>query len=127
VIDFLTGSRREQQTQRNRRAMLKRVNDFWVKGVLENSLQGAARLELGLEAQTGAVEQPWEMIVQTPKVSAFPILPSTRIGEVFTAMSAALLILGEPGSGKTTMLLELAREKIIEAKFRPIHDQRRPL
>ena len=35
--------------KRNRQAMLKLVNDIWIKGVLEQSLHGAALIALGLE------------------------------------------------------------------------------
>lgn len=35
--------------QRNRRGMLNHVENFWVNGVLEKSLHGAALLELGIE------------------------------------------------------------------------------
>jgi predicted NACHT family NTPase len=36
--------------------------------------------------------------------------------DVFDEINQSLLILGEPGSGKTTMLLELARDTISQAK-----------
>ena len=44
------------------------------------------------------------------------VLPSgQKMADVFNEMRQALLILGEPGSGKTTMLLELARDLIDRA------------
>jgi eukaryotic-like serine/threonine-protein kinase len=119
LTHFFKGGRTEQQAERNRQAMLKLVHDFWIKGVLENSLHGLARLELGLTAQTGVVEQPWKMMVQTPQVSDLSIPPGTRLSEVFRVVGEALLILGEPGAGKTTMLLELARDKIAEVEADP--------
>src|SRR5262249_20204132 len=46
--------------KRNRARMLEKVSIFWVKGVLENSLHGAALLELGMERRPGTVETPWD-------------------------------------------------------------------
>jgi DNA polymerase III delta prime subunit len=106
----------EQRAQRNRRAMLQLVRNTWVKGVLEQSLHGAAMIELGLEERADAVERPWDMVLQRSDQPNRPLPPSTKIVDVFDEMNRALLILGEPGSGKTTMLLELARDTIARAE-----------
>jgi len=103
------------QRERNRRAMLGMVRDFWVKGVLEQSLHGAAMIELGLDVQADAVEHPWDVVLQTEREER-TLPPGTRIMDVFDQMGRNLLILGAPGSGKTTMLLELARDTIVRAE-----------
>jgi len=109
-----SGLTREQRL-RNRRAMLELVKSFWVKGVLEQSLHNAAMIELGMEEKPGAVEHPWDMVLQTDREDR--ALPAgTKILDVFDEMGGSLLILGEPGSGKTTMLLELARDTIARAE-----------
>jgi hypothetical protein len=46
--------------------MLQLVRNTWIKGVLEQSLHGAAMIELGMEERADAVERPWDMIVQMP-------------------------------------------------------------
>lgn len=120
IAGLLRGQPGERQAQRNRQAMLKLVNDFWVKGVLENSLHGAALIELGLEERVEAVERPWEVVLQAANRPALPIPPGVTMREVFTRMGEAMLILGEPGSGKTTMLLELARDAIAQAQTDPV-------
>ena len=51
-------SRLALQEQRNRSQMLDRVETFWVKGVLEQSLYQVARLELGLEYSPAQVSHP---------------------------------------------------------------------
>ena len=89
----------EQRAQRNQRAMLELVKNFWIKGVLEQSLHGAAMIELGMEEQADTVERPWDMVLQTPDQPNRPLPHGTKIVDVFDEMNGALLILGEPGSG----------------------------
>lgn len=95
---------------RVRQALLERVRAFWVEGVLEKSLYGVARLELGLEYDPEAVDRPWMMTLERPHTPEEEIAPGTRMITLFEELNRSLLILGEPGSGKTTMLLELARD-----------------
>jgi eukaryotic-like serine/threonine-protein kinase len=103
------------QPDRNRRRMLTKVSDFWIKGVLEHSLHGAALLDLGLHYQPDAVAQPWAQLVQQPEQHR-RMFPSTPITAVFDALGGDLLILGAPGAGKTTLLLELARTLLDRAE-----------
>jgi len=106
----------DAREKRNRQRMLQKVRDFWIKGVLENSLHGAALIELGLEYKPEAVQHPWDMVIQQPDQSTQSIPPGTKIIDVFDELGGELLILGAPGSGKTTMLLELARDLIARAE-----------
>lgn len=108
----------ERRAQRNRQTMLKLVKDFWIKGVLEKSLHNEVLIELGLEERPDAVEHPWDTVLQTERESR-TLPPDTKIIEVFDEMGGSLLILGGPGSGKTTMLLELARDTIAHAEEDP--------
>lgn len=104
----------------NRQAMLNRVRDFWVEGVLESSLHEEARIELGLEERRDAVaERPWDVILRTQDRPDCVLPPGTKISDVFERVGRSLLILGEPGAGKTTTLLELAREMIDRAERDP--------
>jgi DNA polymerase III delta prime subunit len=104
----------------NRQAMLNRVRDFWVKGVLESSLHKEARIGLGLEERRNAVaERPWDVILRTADRPNCVLPPGTKISDVFERVGRFLLILGEPGAGKTTTLLELAREMIDRAEKDP--------
>lgn len=99
-----------QRDLRNRRNMLERVKNDWVKGVLEQSLYHEVMLDLGLEERPGEVQHPWDMTLHMPDRENRPLPLGTKIMQVFDEANHALLILGEPGSGKTTMLLELARD-----------------
>jgi hypothetical protein len=100
---------------RNRARMLEKVQGFWIKGVLEHSLHGAALIALGMEGRADAVEHPWDMVLRHPQHENTALPPETRITDVFDDLGGELLILGAPGSGKTTMLLELARDLIARA------------
>lgn len=106
----------ETLEQRNRRILLGHVESAWIKGVLDASLHGAALLDLGIKQDPEAVTKyPWAI----KKESTDETLPTgTSMLEIFDSigMGRSLLILGAPGSGKTTMLLELARGLIARAR-----------
>ncbi|PKN92929.1 MAG: hypothetical protein CVU44_12930 [Chloroflexi bacterium HGW-Chloroflexi-6] len=106
----------ETLEQRNRRILLGHIENAWIKGVLDASLHGAALLDLGIKHDPEAVTKyPWAI----KKDSTDETLPvGTSMLEIFDSigMGRSLLILGAPGSGKTTMLLELARQLIACAR-----------
>ncbi len=99
--------------------LLDKVKAFWIDGVLEQSLHGEALLELGMETHPDALAYPWGMMLQRPAQPAQTLPAHTQMIDLFTQSGHALLILGAPGSGKTTMLLDLARTAIKAAKENP--------
>lgn len=96
--------------------LLERIQHDWVEGVLEASLHHRAWLELGLNWKDDAVEHPWDRIVVAPNRPIQTLHAEDSITGVFDAAQNTLLVLGEPGAGKTTTLLELARELIARAR-----------
>jgi hypothetical protein len=66
-------SRLTPQEQRNRSRMLDKVEAFWVKGVLEQSLYQIARLELGFDQAPAQVRHPWETVLHQPNRPNQPI------------------------------------------------------
>jgi DNA polymerase III delta prime subunit len=82
---------------------------------LAQSLHNAVWLTLGLEQQNFRVQRSYAAQKQANQ-PAQSLPEGTRVLEVFEQMQRKLLILGEPGSGKTTMLLELAQDLFKQAK-----------
>ena len=110
------------QEYRDRQTLLHKVGNYWVKGVLETSLHEQARIELGLEERQDAVAHPGVTVWETPNQARQTLGPGVRVINQFDQMGVGrtLLILGEPGSGKTITLLELARD-LIERAERDAH------
>lgn len=117
IVNIFTGDT-SQRDQRNRQVMLKAVKEFWVKGVLENSLHNTVLLQLGIVEKKEAVAYPWGMVLQAPHQLNRTLTPGTKMIDIFD-QHQSLVILGEPGAGKTTMLLELARDLITLAERDP--------
>jgi hypothetical protein len=85
---------------------------------LENSLQNRALIALGMEERLDTVAQPWNMTLEKLDQPEKTIPQGTRIMAIFDQLGEGrtLLILGEPGAGKTTSLLELTRDLINRAE-----------
>jgi hypothetical protein len=105
----------------NRMRLLQRVRSFWITGVLEQSLHGAALIALGLQEQPDAVANPWRLVIQESAHTKTALPIGTRITDVYDGAHGELLILGEPGAGKTTLLLELARHLLKRAEQEQAH------
>ena len=122
IAGILTSSRYNDVSKKGenknfyRKNMLKMVRNLWIKGILENSLKGTILIDLNLEERKEAVEYPLNKVLQIPTQPNHLLQTGTKMLEVFDDMGHTLLILGEPGSGKTTMLLELARDLIARSE-----------
>lgn len=92
------------------RELAAQVRQFWVEGVLEKSLDAEARLQLGMERAPDAVEHPWEQVLHVPDREARAVPDGRPVLDVFDDVGQKLLVLGAPGTGKTTTLLHLARQ-----------------
>jgi serine/threonine protein kinase len=107
--------------ERNRQAMLQNVRTFWVEGVLEQSLYNAVWIELGMSERAQAVENPWQTVLKMPNAHDETLPAGTTISETFDRLQGKLLILGQPGSGKTATLLTLTRDLLDRAEWDSAH------
>lgn len=101
----------------NRQALLNNVYQNWVVGFLDDALHDTDAFTIELDfAHRGAVLKHTDFGDYQ--------LPDTRgIYRLYQDMNRELLILGEPGRGKTILLLQLARELLAEAQ----HDDSLPI
>ena len=112
----LTPERRKQLI------LLEKVKQFWVEGVLEKSVRGAMLLNLHGRSYDEAVDNPWQRVIGS--VPPLPVgeetaVPPANLTARFQQADRALLLLGEPGSGKTMTLIALAQELITQAESDP--------
>lgn len=105
--------------RRNLVNLLAHVRRIWITNVLERSVSHAALLDPRVRMEPGAVEPPWRRYLEVAGRPARTLPPDTAIARVFGEVGRMLLILGEPGAGKTTTLLTLARECIEHAERDP--------
>lgn len=107
----------------NRLALLDKVYRSWLEGVLKASLHGATFINLDKETVPDAIDHSWQDVIYRAGTTGKLLSTDPSIWELFNQLGQNLLILGEPGSGKTTMLLDLARE----AHQAAIRDVRQPI
>lgn len=110
--------------RRNRRNFLDKVYEIWITGFLEQSLEQEVWIELGMENRRDLLPNPWRFQVQEMEQTSDLLPAGTTIEQVYEqTRQGQLLIVGEPGSGKTTQLLQLARFLIERA----IQDEQQPI
>lgn len=85
---------------------------------LKQSLHNHIYINLDKEEDPNQVKPPWEVDVKIVSSPTFPLPSDTTITDIYNRedLEKKLLILGLPGSGKTTTLLRLAQDLIIDAE-----------
>ncbi|MBD0344969.1 MAG: hypothetical protein ICV63_09160 [Coleofasciculus sp. Co-bin14] len=75
-----------RQQVKNRQALLNKVRQFWVEGVLETSLQDQVLIELGWEERADAVVSPWNMELETADEAQKPLPKGTKVISIFAQL-----------------------------------------
>jgi eukaryotic-like serine/threonine-protein kinase len=112
----------QQHRVRDRQVMLARVRNRWIAGVLDQSLANQVWIRLETRRRPEAIQRP-DMLLRRAGGNTVLVPAGMSIGAVFDRLGGGLLILGAPGSGKTTALLELARDLLDRAEA----DERQPI
>jgi DNA polymerase III delta prime subunit len=112
--------RTEALQNQNRERMLRRLRRSYTE-MMSQSLQGAVWLELGLSDRPDAVQNAANLLLRVESRAERPLAPFTSITEVYDEAEHELLILGEPGTGKSTLLLDLAEHLVERAEKDQIH------
>lgn len=107
-------------SQQNREHMLQRLRRSY-NDLLAQSLQERAWLELGLSSKPDAVQSQTRLLLHVPDKPARVFPPGTPLLEVYDEAAYELLVLGEPGVGKSTLLLSLARQLVERAEQDATH------
>ncbi|NES21975.1 MAG: NACHT domain-containing protein [Symploca sp. SIO3E6] len=109
---------RKRQQLKNRQTLLTIVREFWVKGVLATSLHKQVPIKLGWEESTDTVDSAWNLELAIADERQKPLPKGSQIISLFEQLGEGgkLLILGEPGAGKTTSLLQLTHDLLNRAE-----------
>jgi tetratricopeptide (TPR) repeat protein len=108
------------RTDRNEKILIDAVCGE-VADRLEQSLHNAILIRLDMTGQRSQVKRPWDADLRTASQVPKPVPPGTPIAEVFDShdIGGKLLLLGNPGAGKTTTMLDLAATLIQRANADP--------
>lgn len=113
----------EAEQRYNRREMLKRVQVWRVDPILDRAFHEMDRISVAFHYQLNEEVNPWKSVVQESNKPLLPLPTGLSIAQVYDQSGGQLLILGEPGTGKTILLLELARnllDKAVQDDSHPI-------
>lgn len=79
-----------------------------------SALQNLAYIELGIREHPGAIDPPWLQVHPEDGLQQYSVAPGVTPWTILEARHS-LLVLGEPGAGKTTILLDLGERLLQQA------------
>lgn len=89
---------------RQRAQLIEQISEYWIEGYYHQSLRfGMVNIEL---------ENNREYVLQHSEYGAYQFHGNQSLSDIFKDVHGQLLILGKPGAGKTTLVLQLAKQLI---------------
>jgi nucleoside phosphorylase len=104
------------RSQRERERVLYRIDDIWIKGVLERLFTVLDTKTSEHQEQVDVSLSQLSLAIQEGNGQIHPLPPDTDISQVYDKAAGRLLILGGTGAGKTTSMLQLAHALLKLAK-----------
>jgi hypothetical protein len=106
----------DRQTRAMFAKIMERLEEIWIGPVLDQSLQRVAWMTLKLDWQDNQVETAanTRRILRDHSIQSLD--SEEDMSALFKELGRQLLILGEPGAGKTTVLLKLAKALLARAR-----------
>lgn len=104
------------QDPRRRKNLLETIHTYWIANQLNQNIHGEP-IELSLHYKPGAMgPYPRGLAFHQAGKKDQPIPPNYDLPQIFAESGRNLLILGQPGSGKTFTMLRLADALLTEAR-----------
>lgn len=99
----------------NRTNMLTKLQRMYDE-LLDDSLQQLTRVTLPLSSVPDAIHTSANFLLRRSNLPAQPLAPGTTIQQAYQQANQELLILGEPGAGKSTLIYQLGQELLAQAQ-----------
>lgn len=102
------------QNDLDRMKVLNQIKTDYLENQLNNRLQNQVMLDIGLEKRLNLVQKSTN--IETPEQEIIPLSSTTKVIDVLEKRQT-LLILGQPGAGKTMTLLDLTSDLVELAEY----------
>lgn len=125
IVNVYKNNRDPESEDKLREYLITKINNIWIdgfevkgkwiKGVLASSLHNQILISLNINERNDLIDNIYNYNNHN-FINANSLDKNAKVLDAFEESQANLLILGEPGSGKTTSLLELTKELLAKAK-----------
>jgi hypothetical protein len=107
-----------KQEYRWRQTLLNKVKKYWIEGELKKSLYSKVLIKLGVEERPDVIKDPWRGLKEFPQTGNQIDVRKEDNTDIFASFTEgdSLLILGDPGVGKTVNLLRIAEALALKAE-----------